>query len=105
VDRFNFFRGIFASMDLLWPQLMAVDLPRQVPELRVPVYFLEGRHDHEAPSSLAAQYLTSLVAPRKRLVWFEHSGHFVNTEEAGAFNRFFVDVLLPEISSGPVARA
>jgi pimeloyl-ACP methyl ester carboxylesterase len=62
----------------------------------VPVYFLEGRHDHEAPSVLAERYHQALRAPSKTLVWFEDSAHFVNTEEADAFNRFFVDRLLPE---------
>jgi pimeloyl-ACP methyl ester carboxylesterase len=95
-DRINFFRGVFASMRLLWPQILAIDLVEQVPELKVPVYFLEGRHDLEAPSVLAEQYFQVLEAPRKALVWFESSAHFVNTEEAEAFNRFFTDRLLSE---------
>lgn len=45
---------------------------------------------------LAERYFEALVAPRKSLVWFERSAHFVNTEEADAFNRFFIDRLLPE---------
>ena len=97
VDRINFFRGIFASIDLLWPQIMSINLFEQAPELDVPVYFLEGRHDHEAPSVLVEQYHRALVAPRKRLIWFERSAHFVNTEEADAFNRFFVDELLADL--------
>ena len=95
-DRINVFRGIFASMRLLWPRILSIDLMEQAPELKVPVYFLEGRHDYEAPSALAERYCRALRAPRKTLVWFESSAHFVNTEEADAFNRFFVDRLLPE---------
>ena len=95
-DRINVFRGIFASMRLLWPQLLSIDLLLQAPELEVPVYFLEGRHDHEAPSSLAERYFQALRAPKKTLVWFERSAHFVNTEEAERFNRFFIERLLPE---------
>ncbi len=95
-DRINFFRGIFASMRLMWPQILSINLMKQVPELKVPVYFLEGRHDYEAPSALAEQYFQVLKAPCKTLVWFENSAHFVNTEEADAFNQFFVNQLLPE---------
>ena len=95
-DRVNYFRGIFASIRLMWGQILSIDLMKQAPELKVPVYFLEGRHDYEAPSVLAERYFQVLEAPRKTLVWFENSAHFVNTEEAGAFNRFFVDRLLPE---------
>ncbi len=98
LDRFNFFRGIFASMDLLWPQIMSIDLVKQVPKFEVPVYFLLGRHDMEAPSVLAEQYFHALVAPRKRLLWFERSAHFINVEEADAFNRFFTDELVADSS-------
>jgi pimeloyl-ACP methyl ester carboxylesterase len=80
----------------MWPQILSIDLIEQVPELKVPVYFLEGRHDYEAPSILAERYCDVLVAPRKTLVWFERSAHFLNVEEADAFNRFFLERLLPE---------
>ena len=96
LDRVNYFRGIFASMDLLWPQIMSIDLFEQAPKLDVPVYFLLGRHDHEAPSILAERYFRALVAPRKRLIWFGKSAHFINTEESDAFNRFFVEELLAD---------
>lgn len=95
-DRIDAFRGIFAGMRLMWPKIVSIDLRVQAPELGVPVYFLEGRHDQEAPAVLAEQYFEQLMAPRKALIWFEQSAHFVNTEEADKFNRFFVDQLLPE---------
>jgi pimeloyl-ACP methyl ester carboxylesterase len=95
-DRLNVFRSVMANMRLMWPQILGIDLMAQVPELKVPVYFLEGRHDYEAPAVLAERYFEALVAPRKTLVWFERSAHFVNTEEADAFNRFFVERLLPD---------
>jgi pimeloyl-ACP methyl ester carboxylesterase len=98
-DRINVFRGILAGMRLLWPQILSIDLLEQAPELEVPVYFLEGRHDHEAPSVLVERYHRVLRAPRKTLVWFERSAHFANTEEADAFNRFFVERLLPETAA------
>ncbi len=100
-DRVNVFRGIFASMRLLWPQILSINLMDQAPELKVPVYFLEGRHDYESPSVLAERYYEALEAPRKTLVWFERSAHFINTEEAEAFNLFFIDRLLPETSQMP----
>ena len=98
-DRINVFRGIFANMRLMWPKILDIDLMKQAPELEVPVYFLEGRHDYEAPATLAESYFQMLRAPRKELIWFEQSAHFVNTEEAELFNRFFIDHLLPGTSS------
>jgi pimeloyl-ACP methyl ester carboxylesterase len=95
-DRINVVRGIFANMRLMWPKIVSIDLRAQVPEIQVPVYFLEGRYDYEAPAVLAERYLQQLTAPRKELIWFERSAHFVNTEEANKFNRFFVERLVQE---------
>jgi pimeloyl-ACP methyl ester carboxylesterase len=96
-DRINVFRGIFANMRSMWPKIVSIDLRLQAPEIGVPVYFLEGRYDHEAPAELAERYLEQLRAPRKTLIWFERSAHFVNTEEADNFNQFFVDRLFQEM--------
>lgn len=94
IDRLNFFRGISASMRLMWPQLLRVNLLEQAAELEVPVYFLEGKHDYESPSRLADQYYQALKAPGKKLVWFEHSAHLLNAEEPEKFNEFFVKEVL-----------
>ena len=95
LDRVNYFRGIFGSMRLLWPELMDVDLFEAVPEIAVPVVFAEGRHDMECPSQIAARYFSVLKAPSKELVWFEGSAHLPNTEERGRFNQMMVDLVLP----------
>ena len=67
-DRINFFRGVLGSMRLLWPQLLKVDLFESVPDLKIPVFFAEGRFDHEVPSDIAARYFESLRAPSKELL-------------------------------------
>ena len=63
VDRINFFRGIFQSVDALYPELSRTDLFVQVPEVKIPVYFCLGRHDYEVPSVLSAKYFEALKAP------------------------------------------
>jgi pimeloyl-ACP methyl ester carboxylesterase len=97
VDRINFFRGIFGSMKLLWPQLLTVDLFRSVPELKIPVYMMEGRFDKEAPAEIAARYFDSLKAPAKELIWFEKSAHMPNSEERDRFNSILTQRILPTI--------
>lgn len=97
VDRINFFRGIFQSLDALFPQLSRTNLFVQVPEVRVPVYFCLGRHDYEVPSVLSAKYFEALQAPRKQLVWFESSSHMPNTEEKDKFNQFMIGTVLPAL--------
>jgi pimeloyl-ACP methyl ester carboxylesterase len=95
VDRVNVFRGVLGSMKLLWPQLFKVDLFQSVPEMKVPVFFMEGRYDHEVPPNIAARYFAALKAPAKELVWFENSAHMVNSEERNAFNKTLVEKVLP----------
>ena len=94
-DRINFFRGILGSMRLLWPQLLEIDLSASTPRLNVPVFFVEGRHDWEAPSQIAEKYFHSLLAPSKELVWFEASAHMPNSEERDRFNGMMVEQVLP----------
>ncbi len=98
LDRVNFFRGILGSLRLLFPELLTVNLFQQVPEMGVPVYFTLGRHDYEVPAILSERYFDALKAPRKELVWFEHSAHLPNTEEREKFNAFLVERVLPTIS-------
>ena len=94
-DRFNFFRGISGSMRLLWPQLLGVDLFTSVPEIGVPVFFMEGRNDWEVPYEIAERYFDSLRAPFKELVWFDRSAHLPNSEERDLFNEVMVGKVLP----------
>jgi len=101
LDRINYFRGIFRSLDALFPEFFETDLFTQVPELRIPVYFCLGRHDNEVPSVLSAKYFQVLKAPAKRIVWFERSSHMPNTEEKDEFNRFMIERVLPALPQDP----
>ena len=100
LDRVNFFRGIFGSLDALFPELYATDLFVEVPEVKVPVWFCLGRYDYEVPSPLAEKYFEHLRAPRKQLVWFENSAHLPNTEERDRFNALLTGTVLPALSDG-----
>ena len=98
-DRVNFFRGIFGSLDLLGPQLLEVDLFTGAPEFAIPVFLMEGRHDHEGPAEVAERYFHSIEAPSKELIWFEQSAHMPNCEERDLFNRVLLEKVLPLTSA------
>jgi pimeloyl-ACP methyl ester carboxylesterase len=95
LDRANFYRGMLDSLRLLWPQLLAVNLPQQAPALQVPVFLALGRHDHEIDCELAEAYFNVLQAPRKELTWFEESAHMPHLEETDKFNELLVEQVLP----------
>ncbi|HHW00219.1 MAG TPA: alpha/beta hydrolase [Clostridiaceae bacterium] len=75
LDKINFFRGIVNTYNHVYQQLYSIDMRTDYPRLDVPVYFFLGRHDVNAPTVLAEEYMQILDAPDKRIVWFEHSGH------------------------------
>jgi pimeloyl-ACP methyl ester carboxylesterase len=67
-------------------------LEGEISKVGVPVFFFLGRHDLNAPSQLAAEYIDRLDAPLKGLVWFEHSAHFPFFEEPDRFHKEMVRV-------------
>lgn len=71
----NWFRGILDTLNIVYPQLWDVDFRTQATGLQVPVYFLIGRHDINAPVLLTEDYFRVVDAPQKEIVWFEHLGH------------------------------
>ena len=96
-DKVNWFRGpLGGTLDVVYPQLWNVDFRTQVTQLEVPVYFLIGRHDVNAPPVLTEQYFEVLNAPHKELIWFEHSGHNPWVTESQAFVDVVVNKVLVE---------
>lgn len=87
-------RGFEFSVEHLEGDLFNTDLAG-VRQLKVPVTLLLGRHDWNVPSVLAAEWLDNLEAPRKQLVWFEHSGHGPLEEEPARFDSVMVEVVRP----------
>ena len=83
LDKVNYLRGILQTFNQVYPQLYEIDLRKGYAKLDIPVYFLLGKHDLNAPRSLAEDYYDKLVAPEKEIIWFEHSGHnpWINERE------------------------
>ena len=75
LDKINYARGVINTFNHVYQQLYDIDLRVDYTKLNVPVYFFLGRHDINAPTSLVEEYLEVLDAPKKEIVWFEHSGH------------------------------
>jgi pimeloyl-ACP methyl ester carboxylesterase len=92
-DKVNFVRGLLDTFGVVYLQLWGVDFRKQAKRLEVPVYFLIGRHDVNAPPRLTEEYFNLLTAPHKELIWFEHSGHGPWMNESAKF----VDVMVNQI--------
>jgi pimeloyl-ACP methyl ester carboxylesterase len=75
-------KGIFFKEELnspgfrlIWPTCTNINLMRDVPDWQIPVYILQGEHDHSTEVSVAKAYFDSLNAPIKKWYTFEDAFH------------------------------
>ena len=64
-----------------------------IDSLPIPVFLLQGRHDWNVPSVMAAAWLDELEAPQKQIFWFENSGHGLLEEEPTRFNEVMKEIV------------
>ena len=69
------------SLKHLVKNIIDVNMFEQVPEVKVPIYFLVGMYDYMTPSEITERYYNYVKAPKKELIWFEESAHRPMTEE------------------------
>jgi proline iminopeptidase len=69
---------------------------RDVPNLGVPVFLVEGEHEAPGRAVLARQWFAQLSAPTKQMVTFESSGHTPHLHEPGRFATYLADVVLAQ---------
>lgn len=99
----NAFKGQNAVTNALFPSIVATDLS-YIRTLKVPLILLLGRHDHNVSSEVAAEWFETVDAPSKHLVWFEHSGHHIYSEEPGKLLYSLVSIARPiAASAGDIA--
>ena len=86
MDIANYLRGSNLSTLKLWRDIIRIDFTKQVKELKVPVFLLQGKQDYQTPLKLVKKYFNLLDAPKKKLVLFNKSAHNPLYEESHKFN-------------------
>ena len=64
----------------------------QIPEVKIPVFFISGAYDYNTPWELVQKYAAELKAPKKEFIKFEKSGHSPVFEEPKRFNEEIVRI-------------
>lgn len=95
-DKFGYFKGEQFSVGYLAEPMMHYDIMQEIPELQVPAYFLQGRHDLQTVYALVEEYVNRLKAPKKALIPFEQSAHLLPYEEVEKFNDVLINTVLKE---------
>jgi proline iminopeptidase len=67
----------------LFPCVGGCDFRSQM-SFSIPVYFICGKDDWQAPGAVVAQYCDTVTAPGKQLYWIEGAGHFTNLDAPDA---------------------
>ena len=91
---FNYDAMIQPAYTLLWPTCFHVNLIRDVPELKIPVFIMQGENDHHTETSLAKAYFDSLQAPTKKWYLFEDAGHGANFEQPKRYRSIIINDIL-----------
>lgn len=91
---FNYDAMIEPAYTLLWPTCFHVNLIRDVPELKIPVFIMQGENDHHTETSLAKAYFDTLQAPTKKWYLFEDAGHGANIEQPEKYRSIYVNEII-----------
>jgi pimeloyl-ACP methyl ester carboxylesterase len=102
-EKIRFTSAAQKSFNILMPQLAAIDMNVDVPNVAAPVYFAEGHYDQMAPVEVAQQYFAALTAPKKEWIWFENSAHFPQWEESEKFHDLLTKKVVPETQTDELA--
>ena len=81
-EKIRLWRGKLSSgVSVLWEQMLATDLTREVTELALPLYLFHGVYDYTCSYPLAREYFAGVNAPLKGFYTFERSAHSPIFEE------------------------
>ena len=80
----------------LFNEASQVNFFNVAPEIKCPIYFFIGRNDYQTYFKLTEDYYNMLKADKKRLFWFEDSGHNPNLTEPKKLQKIIIQELVSE---------
>lgn len=80
-EKIQYILGGSLAIKYLWGTVLESDFEKQVPQLQIPIYVLQGKYDYQVSYQLAKKYMQSMKAPVKGFYTFENSAHSPCFEE------------------------
>ncbi|MFC1669947.1 alpha/beta fold hydrolase [Spirochaetota bacterium] len=93
-DKLNFFPSGMKSMNLLWEEIIRVNLFKKIQRIKIPVYILHGKFDQQVSYVLSKQYFNKLKSPGKKFYTFDRSAHGVIWEEPKKYKKIIINDIL-----------
>lgn len=87
--------GFNFSSNMLYNELMAYDAGRLGRGFKIPIFIFQGDSDIQAPTSLAKDFLSSVKAPKKKLVLLKGEGHTALLTVPDTFLKELVNLVRP----------
>jgi pimeloyl-ACP methyl ester carboxylesterase len=68
---------------------------KSIYDINVPLYFFEGVNDHVVACApeLVVDYCKTVKAPKKEIIWFNNSAHYISIEEPVKFQDELIKIL------------
>ncbi|MBT9189122.1 alpha/beta fold hydrolase [Zobellia russellii] len=93
-DMINSPESYYPAAKILQPTAIDMNLMRDIPELKVPVYILQGDNDHFTETPVAKMYFDSIIAPSKKWFLFENGTHGVQIEYPEKYRSIYINEIL-----------
>lgn len=81
------------SWSPVWNEVMNIDLPKTLKEIKCPIYFFVGKNDIQTSTKITRKYFEKLEAPKKDLFLFEKSAHQIHQDEPELFQKKIIQIL------------
>lgn len=93
LDIIKLAKGLKYSINSLWGEMMSINYFSEITSVDVPVTFMMGRYDAIAIPEVVNRYFHHIDAPRKEILWFEHSSHMPMVDEKELYQQQIIRIL------------
>jgi pimeloyl-ACP methyl ester carboxylesterase len=89
----------FDNMPQLMSDVYSFNATKFGSNFTMPMYFFLGRHDWQTASVLVPNWMKTIKAPAKQIVWFEDSAHSPMVDESKKFAETLLNLVRPVVIS------
>lgn len=76
----------------LWDFLFSHSLYEESREYKIPVFYILGDRDFQAPHTIAGCYFDSINAPNKKMFIIKEAGHFMMLDQPKLFTNALAEI-------------
>lgn len=76
----------------IWDFLFSHNLYEESRKYEVPVFYVLGDRDFQAPNTIASAYFDTIIAPYKKLFIIKDAGHFIMLDQPKAFSNALAEI-------------